>query len=89
MGGAVEESGIMREQMQNRLETLRKEFEAGGVELEKVEKQRAYLRDTMLRIEGAIRVLEEFLPDGDSTRDDGEVTDEGRAATVEAGQSGI
>jgi hypothetical protein len=75
--------------MQNRLETLRKEFEAGGVELEKVEKQRAYLRDTMLRIEGAIRVLEEFLPDGDSTRDDAEVTDEGHAARVEAGQSGI
>jgi uncharacterized protein with von Willebrand factor type A (vWA) domain len=52
---------LMREQLQARLETLKKEFEAGEVELEKVEKQRTYLRETMLRIGGAIQVLEEVL----------------------------
>ena len=51
----------MREQMQARLEVLKQEFEAGETELEKVEKQRAYLRETLLRIGGAIQVLEELL----------------------------
>jgi len=51
----------MREQMQARLEELKKEFETGQSELDKVEKQRAYLHETMLRIGGAIQVLEELL----------------------------
>jgi hypothetical protein len=55
------EEGIMCEQMQARLEVLKQEFEAGEAELEKVEKQRAYLRETLLRIGGAIQVLEELL----------------------------
>ena len=56
----------MREQMQARLEVLKQEFEAGETELEKVEKQRAYLRETLLRIGGAIQVLEELLAGGPS-----------------------
>jgi hypothetical protein len=55
------EEGIMCDQMQARLEVLKQEFEAGETELEKVEKQRAYLRETLLRIGGAIQVLEELL----------------------------
>jgi hypothetical protein len=55
------EEGIMRDQMQARLEVLKQEFEAGETELEKAEKQRAYLRETLLRIGGAIQVLEELL----------------------------
>lgn len=51
----------MREQMQTRLEALRKEFETGRTELEKVERQRIHLRETMLRISGAMQVLEELL----------------------------
>lgn len=51
----------MRERMQARLEVLKQEFEAGETELAKVEKQRAYLRETLLRIGGAIQVLEELL----------------------------
>jgi predicted nuclease with TOPRIM domain len=54
----------MREQMQTRLEALRKEFETGQAELEKVERQRTHLRETMLRISGAIQVLEELLAEG-------------------------
>jgi predicted nuclease with TOPRIM domain len=51
----------MREQMQARLEELRKELEAGQAELQKVEMQRTYLRETVLRIDGAVQVLEELL----------------------------
>ena len=51
----------MREQMQARLEELKKELETGQAELQKVEMQRTYLRETVLRIDGAIQVLEELL----------------------------
>ena len=53
----------MRERVQARLEDLKKELELGKAELEKVERQRTYLHDTMLRISGAIQVLEELLTD--------------------------
>ena len=52
---------LMREQAQMRLEVLKKELETGREELEKVEKQRAYLQETVLRISGAVQVLEELL----------------------------
>jgi hypothetical protein len=52
---------LMREQIQSRLQGLRKEFETGQAELEKAEKQLAYLRETLLRISGAVQVLEELL----------------------------
>jgi hypothetical protein len=61
----------MREQLQTRLEALRKEFETGQAELEKVERQRTYLRETMLRISGAARVLEELLVEGQPARQNG------------------
>jgi predicted nucleic acid-binding Zn-ribbon protein len=47
--------------MQARLEVLRKEFETRQTELDKAEKQVAYLRETVLRISGAVQVLEELL----------------------------
>jgi hypothetical protein len=51
----------MREQMRARLEELKKELETGQAELQKVEMQRTYLRETVLRIGGAVQVLEELL----------------------------
>lgn len=51
----------MREQIQTRLEALKKELETGRGALEKVEQQRTYLQQTILRISGAIQVLEELL----------------------------
>ena len=51
----------MREQIQARLEVLRGEVEKGQAKLEVVERQRAYLQETLLRIAGAIQVLEELL----------------------------
>jgi hypothetical protein len=51
----------MREQLQQRLEQLKKEFEAGQGWLEEMERQATFLRETMLRISGAIQVLEELV----------------------------
>ena len=59
---------MVRERIQTRLEALRKEIEIGQAELEKVENQRTYLRETMLRISGAIKVLEELLVEEPSSR---------------------
>jgi len=61
----------MREHMQARLELLRKELEKGQIELQKVESQRTYLHETLLRISGAIRVLEELLAEEQSAEQNG------------------
>jgi hypothetical protein len=43
----------------DRLRTLRQEFEKGRRQLESLDAQRADLRDTLLRIGGAIQALSE------------------------------
>jgi hypothetical protein len=45
----------MREEIQARLEELKKELETGQAELQKVEMQRTYLHETVLRIGGPCR----------------------------------
>jgi predicted nuclease with TOPRIM domain len=73
----------MREEIQARLEELRKELEAGQAELQKVEMQRMYLRETVLRIGGAVQVLEELLTDGPHAKADAAVRpDEAPLATA-------
>ena len=51
----------MREQLQKRLEELKAEFDDGQKMLNELETKRANLRQTLLRISGAIQVLEEEL----------------------------
>ena len=60
----------MREQIQARLEELKKELEPGQAKLQKVEMQRTYLRETVLRIDGAVQVLEELLAGGPHAKAD-------------------
>ncbi len=43
-----------------RLQELRGEWEKGARQLELLDRQRGELRETLLRIEGAIQVLEEL-----------------------------
>ena len=50
--------------LHERLGTLRAEFEAGQRRLAEVEAEQANLRSTLLRISGAIQVLEEELGAG-------------------------
>ena len=66
----------MQEQLKNRLRELKAEFEAGQSKLAEVEGQANNLRTTMLRISGAIQVLEEELAKAS-----------GAAPGAEAGQS--
>jgi prefoldin subunit 5 len=47
--------------LQRRLDELRVELEKGSRELDRIERQRQELRDQMLRIAGAIQVLEELI----------------------------
>ena len=51
----------MREQLDQRLKQLKAEFEAGQKMLADLEAKQANVRETMLRISGAIQVLEELL----------------------------
>ena len=51
----------MQQQLERRLEVLRKEFETGQAKLQELLRQEQALRETLLRISGAIQVLEEEL----------------------------
>lgn len=56
----------MKQQLEQRLQELRIEFESGQKMLADLESKQANLRDTMLRISGAIQVLEELSTTVDS-----------------------
>ncbi|HUL12790.1 MAG TPA: hypothetical protein VLU73_11575 [Methylococcaceae bacterium] len=51
----------MKEQLTERLEKLKGEFESGQKMLADLEAKQANLQQTLLRISGAIQVLEELL----------------------------
>jgi prefoldin subunit 5 len=51
----------MREQLEQRVSELRAEHQKGQQMLAELESQQAELRQTLLRISGAIQVLEELL----------------------------
>jgi len=66
---------IMQDEIRARLDALKKQLETGQAELQQVEVRRTYLRDTLLRIEGAVQVLEELL-EGRPTGQNGAVPSE-------------
>jgi predicted nuclease with TOPRIM domain len=51
----------MKEQIKERIEQLKAEYESGQKMLADLETQESNLRTTMLRISGAIQALEELL----------------------------
>ena len=51
----------MQEKLQQRLQSLKSEYEAGQKMMAELEAKQTNLRDTLLRISGAIQVLEEAL----------------------------
>ncbi len=51
----------MKEQMQQRLAQLKSEFESGQTAMAELEQERANLRDKLLQISGAIKILEEEI----------------------------
>lgn len=56
----------MKKQLQQRLQLLKAEFEAGQKMLADLEAEQIKVRETVLRISGAIQVLEEELKKADS-----------------------
>jgi prefoldin subunit 5 len=52
--------------MKRKLDELRIEFERGQQQMSLLEQRRAEVRDTLLRISGAIQVLEDLLQAGSS-----------------------
>ena len=51
----------MKKKLENRLQKLKSEFATGKKRLTEIESQRSGLHETLLRISGAIQVLEEEL----------------------------
>jgi uncharacterized protein (DUF3084 family) len=51
----------MREQVEGRLDALKREYEKGQLQLQQLQAQVGSMRDTLLRISGAVTVLEELL----------------------------
>jgi uncharacterized coiled-coil protein SlyX len=51
----------MKEQLEQRLTELKAEFASGQKVMTELETKQANLRDTLLRISGAIQILEEEL----------------------------
>ncbi|MBD2094081.1 hypothetical protein H6F90_02795 [Trichocoleus sp. FACHB-591] len=68
----------MRERLEQRLASLKTEFEAGQKMLADLEAKQASVRETLLRISGAIQVLEETLAEPELTNieDNGSVSSE-------------
>jgi predicted nuclease with TOPRIM domain len=56
---------MLKEQLQKRLAELHAEYESGQKMLTALETKQANLRETLLRIVGAIQVLEEELSKAD------------------------
>jgi len=56
----------MQERIQTRLTELRDEYAAGQKVMAELQNRQAELQQTLLRISGAIQVLEEMLPGADS-----------------------
>ncbi len=71
----------MRERLERRLEDLRGELAMGEKQLAELDAQREQLKNTLLRISGAIQVLEEELGGGE----DGGAEDEPAAGSPDGG----
>lgn len=51
----------MKEQLQTRVAELESEYKKGETQLQELDQQRATLKETLLRISGAVQVLREEL----------------------------
>lgn len=55
---------MLIKKLQDRLAQLKQEYQKGQERLQQLEAETANVRDTMLRLQGAIQVLEEELTEG-------------------------
>jgi predicted nuclease with TOPRIM domain len=73
----MSEEPVMNERFNQRLAELRDNYQAGQAQLQRLEAQRSEIQQTLLRISGAIQVLEELLDE----RDDADAQDAADAST--------
>lgn len=66
---------VMREQLEKRLAELKQEYESGQKMMTELETKQNNLRDTLLRISGAIQILEEELSEAPNAEQNGVVLD--------------
>lgn len=71
----------MKQQLEQRLKSLKTEFESGQQVMQELEAKQASLRDTLLRISGAIQVLEEELAKAEE--DNGQLPMNNEQPTIE------
>ena len=64
---------MMKEKLQKRLAELKQEYESGQKMMTELETKQSNLRDTLLRISGAIQILEEELSE-DTEEEIGEIS---------------
>jgi hypothetical protein len=76
----------MKEKLTQRLKSLKAEFEAGQNLLADYETKQRTLRETLLRISGAIQVLEEELADEEAEKSQEEQTIDIQAETQPQGE---
>lgn len=72
----------MREQIKNRIESLRAEYRSGQEILAELEARQAGLKLTLTRISGAIQVLEELLQENVSAATTESAANAGRKAAA-------
>lgn len=70
----------MQQQLKLRLEELRTEYETGQARLRELETETQYVRETLLRISGAIQVIQEML---------GQPNDQGAETLSSEGEPGV
>lgn len=63
---------MSKEYIQQRLQSLKTEYMSGQQMLTDLEAKQANLRETMLRISGAIQVLQELLDEGSEIAENGD-----------------
>lgn len=64
---------MMREQLEKRLDELKAEYDQGEKMLSDLDARREQVRQTLLRISGAVQVLEELLKEeGDTSEEPAE-----------------
>ncbi len=71
----------MKQQLEKRLQRLKAEFESGQKVLADLEAKQVNVRETLLRIQGAIQVLEEELT---QNNDNGSASEPEKMEIVEA-----
>jgi hypothetical protein len=74
---------VMIDQLRARLAELKREYQLGEAQLRELVREEAALRETLLRISGAIQVLEELTPAQEAAQ-----PGQAGAAPAGAGQTG-